>query len=96
MRIYVGNLSYNTDEHRLAEVFGEFGPATQIKIITDPDTGRSKGFGFLEMDEVEAQQAMAALNETDLDGRRIKVNEATRKGTGPARKAPRDKNGYGW
>lgn len=76
-RIYVGNLSFNTDENSLREAFNRFGTVSSCKLITDRDTGRSKGFGFIEMESApEAQQAISSLNGTDLDGRNVKVNEA--------------------
>lgn len=77
MNIYVGNLSYSTTEQGLEDTFGEFGEVTSARIITDRDTGRSKGFGFVEMSSNdEANAAITALNDKELDGRRVKVNEA--------------------
>jgi RNA recognition motif-containing protein len=76
-KIYVGNLSYNTYEDGLRAVFQNYGTVASAKIITDRDSGQSKGFGFVEMGtDDEARAAIAALNGTDLDGRAIKVNEA--------------------
>ncbi len=76
-KIYVGNLSFNTAEENLSSAFGQFGSVTSCKIITDRDTGRSKGFGFVEMSSSdEAQDAIANLDGKDLDGRNIRVNEA--------------------
>jgi RNA recognition motif-containing protein len=76
-KLYVGNLSYNTREDGLRELFSPFGTVASAKIITDRDTGSSKGFGFVEMETEEAAgAAIAATNGTDLDGRQIKVNEA--------------------
>jgi RNA recognition motif-containing protein len=77
MKLYVGNLPYNTTESELSDVFAAFGEVESIRIITDRDTGRSKGFGFVELaDRAAAEQAMADLNDSELGGRRIKVNEA--------------------
>lgn len=77
MRLYVGNIAYGTDEQRLQEVFGRFGQVSDARVITDRDTGRSKGFAFVEMpNDSEAGQAIQDLDGTDLDGRTIKVNEA--------------------
>ena len=77
MNIYVGNLSYNTTEADLREAFAKHGEVNDVRMITDRDTGRSKGFGFVEMpNEEEARAAMGALNETDMHERTIKVNEA--------------------
>ena len=76
-KIYVGNLSYNTFDQGLGEAFSAFGQVVSARVITDRDTGRSKGFGFVEMSsDSEAQAAIAAMNGRDLDGRQIKVNEA--------------------
>ena len=88
MNIYVGNLSYDTNENILRQVFEEFGTVDSVKIIVDRYTDRSKGFGFLEMDDSDAAKAaIAKLNETELDGRTIKVNEA--------RPRPNRDSGYG-
>ena len=77
MNIYVGNLAYNTTEADLREAFAKHGEVNEVRMITDRDTGRSKGFGFVEMPNAEeARAAMEALNETDMHERTIKVNEA--------------------
>lgn len=77
MNIYVGNLSYRMTEDELHQAFAEFGEVTSAKIITDRDTGQSKGFGFVEMpNQSEAEAAISALNETDVQGRNLRVNEA--------------------
>ena len=77
MNIYVGNLSYNVSETELSEFFGSFGEVESVKIITDRDTGRSKGFGFVEMStREEGEEAIAELNEKEIDNRKITVNEA--------------------
>jgi RNA recognition motif-containing protein len=76
-KLYVGNLPYSATEESLSTKFSEHGTVETVKVITDRDTGRSKGFGFIEMgSDAEAQAAIAALNGADLDGRTIKVNEA--------------------
>ncbi len=78
MRMYVGNLSYETDNATLNKAFGEFGSVEDAAVIMDRDTGRSKGFGFVTMgNDDEGKAAMAALDGKDWDGRNIKVNEAT-------------------
>lgn len=75
--IYVGNLSYNTSSQELEEAFAEFGAVSRANVISDRETGRSKGFGFVEMpDDGDAQAAISAMNDRDLDGRSLKVNEA--------------------
>lgn len=77
MKIYVGNMSYETSEDDLREAFGAHGEVGSVSIITDRDTGRSKGFGFVEMsNDDEAKTAMEALNGKELQGRTITVNEA--------------------
>ena len=77
MRLYVGNLSYGTDNAALTAAFSEFGNVEEAVVIMDRDTGRSKGFGFVTMpNDEEGKAAMAALDGKDMDGRSIKVNEA--------------------
>jgi RNA recognition motif-containing protein len=76
-KLYVGNLSYNTYEDNLRALFQSFGTVVSAKIITDRDSGSSKGFGFVEMGtDDEARAAIQGANGRDLDGRQIKVNEA--------------------
>ena len=76
-KVYVGNLSYDTTEDVLRSKFTAHGEVQDFAMITDRDTGRPKGFGFVTMDnDGEAKAAIAALDGTDLDGRTIKVNEA--------------------
>ena len=76
-KLYVGNLSYDTSEASLRTLFAAHGDVVSVNLITDRDSGRVKGFGFVEMaTPEEAQKAVAALDGTQLDGRAIKVNEA--------------------
>jgi cold-inducible RNA-binding protein len=76
-KIYVGNLPYTINDESLQNMFQEFGSVESAKVITDRDTGRSKGFGFVEMaNDEEAVKAINELNEKDFDGRKVKVNEA--------------------
>lgn len=76
-KLFVGKLSYDTTEAKLNEVFAEFGEVTSCAVIMDRDTGRSKGFAFVEMaDEESANKAIAALDGKDLDGRTVVVNVA--------------------
>jgi len=77
MKLYVGNLSYETDDAALRELFVPFGEPDSAKVITDRDTGRSKGFGFVEFsNNAEATAAMNALNGKEVNGRALTVNEA--------------------
>ncbi|MCL2608730.1 MAG: RNA-binding protein [Treponema sp.] len=87
-KLYVGNLSYNTTEDRLRNSFAAYGNVVSAKVITDRDTGNSKGFGFVEMgSDEEADAAINGMNGTELDSRQIRVNEAMDK--------PRDSRGGG-
>ncbi len=74
--IYVGNLSYDTRDDNLATAFEQYGEVISARVITDRETGRSRGFGFVEMDDEGGQAAIQALNGFELDGRALKVNEA--------------------
>ena len=77
MKIYVGNLQYGVDEEDLKEIFAEYGNVSSVKLITDKFTGKSKGFAFVEMENNEAGQAsIEALNDAELEGRNMRVNEA--------------------
>src|SRR5687768_2496939 len=82
-KLYVGNLPYSATEDSLREAFGASGTVDSVSLITDRDTGQSKGFAFVEMSsDAEAQRATEAMNGQSLDGRQIKVNEAKPKGSG--------------
>ncbi len=81
MNIYVGNISWGLNDQDLENVFAEYGTVTSAKIITDRATGRSRGFGFVEMSD-GAEAAIEALNGTEVDGRELVVNESR----------PKDKN----
>ena len=74
--IYVGNLPYSTTNEELNELFSQYGKVHSVKLINDRESGRPKGFGFVEMDDAEAQVAMSALDNTNFGGRTIRVNEA--------------------
>ncbi|MBI1317365.1 MAG: RNA-binding protein [Candidatus Hydrogenedens sp.] len=77
MNIYVGNLSYDTQDHDLQQAFAAHGEVSSARVISDRETGRSRGFGFVEMpNRDEAQKAMGVLNGADLQGRTISANEA--------------------
>jgi cold-inducible RNA-binding protein len=75
-RIYVGNLSYQTTEGDLTDLFEQVGQVESVNIITDRDTGRSKGFAFVEMSDEDAEKAIAQFNGTEVNGRSVTVNEA--------------------
>lgn len=75
--IYVGNLAYSVTDDDLRDAFAAFGDVARAKVIMDRDTGRSKGFGFVEMsDDGQAQAAIDGLNEQPINGRNVRVNEA--------------------
>ena len=75
-KIYVGNLSWGTTDRDLETLFSGHGEVRSATVITDRDTGRSRGFGFVEMEDQAANEAISALNDKEVDGRRLKVNEA--------------------
>jgi RNA recognition motif-containing protein len=75
-KIYVGNLSFQTPEDEVRKVFEQYGSVRSASVITDRESGRSKGFGFVEMDEEDALKAIAGLSGSELNGRRLTVNEA--------------------
>jgi len=85
MKLYVGNLSFSTTDSELKDAFSAFGNVTSACIINDRETGRSKGFGFIEMGDDEAKAAIAGLDGKPLGGRNLKVNEARPKEDRPAR-----------
>ena len=88
-KLYVGNLPYSADQQTLQDTFSQCGTVDSVNLITDRDTGRSKGFAFVEMSSGgEAQKAIQQLNGFSLDGREIKVNEAKPR-------APRENRGGG-
>ena len=76
-KLYVGNLTYSVTHSNLEELFGQYGTVQNAQVITDRETGRSKGFGFVEMDtDAQAQAAIQGLNDQEHGGRRLTVNEA--------------------
>lgn len=77
MNIYVGNISFETSEDNLKTMFEEYGEVTSVKIVMDRETGRSRGFGFVEMtDDDKGRTAIAEINGKDFNGRSLRVNEA--------------------
>ena len=75
-KLYVGNLSYSTTSDSMKEAFAKVGEVISATVLTDRMTGRSRGFGFVEMEDAAAEKAISTLNGTDLEGRNITVNEA--------------------
>jgi cold-inducible RNA-binding protein len=87
MEIYVGNLSWETSDQELSDAFGAYGNVEKASIISDRDSGRSKGFGFVTMnDDDEANKAIEGMNGTEMGGRNLKVNEAKPREDRPPRK----------
>jgi len=86
LRIFVGNIPYTSTGDDLSELFGEFGEVNDARVITDRGTGRSKGFGFVDMpNDSDANEAMKSLNGSDFNGRPLTVNEARPRNDGPRR-----------
>jgi RNA recognition motif-containing protein len=75
-RIYVGNLPYSSTEDDVKDLFASYGPVASVHLINDRETGRPRGFGFVEMEDAAADQAIDALDRTDYGGRNLRVNEA--------------------
>jgi RNA recognition motif-containing protein len=75
-KLYVGNLPFSATEDTVRSLFSKHGTVEKVSLITDRDTGRPRGFGFVEMSNADASRAMQALNGADMDGRALKVNEA--------------------
>lgn len=76
MKMYVGNMPFSMDEDQVRDLFGEFGNVDSVNVIMDRETGRPRGFAFVEMPDEEAKAAMAELHEKEVGGRTLKVNEA--------------------
>lgn len=76
MNIYVGNLPFSVTEEELRTLFEPFGELISVKLITDRETGRPRGFGFVEMDNSDADTAIKALNNSEMGGRNLKVNQS--------------------
>ncbi len=95
MKIYVGNMSFDSNEEDLRKLFEAHGQVESVNIITDRDTGRPKGFGFVEMsNDTEAKAAIEALNGKDFGGRALNVNEARPRTEGPRRSGGGGGGGY--
>ena len=93
MNIYVGNLPYSVDRDELRGIFEQYGEVSAARVVSDRETGRSKGFGFVEMpDNEQARQAVEALNGQEVDGRKIVVNEARPREERPRREFTKREN----
>jgi len=90
MNIYVGNLPYSVTDDDLRTAFAEFGQVSSAKIIMDRQSGRSKGFGFVEMDnDAEAEEAIKSMDNSEMQGRNLRVNQAKPRPDKPPRRDPR-------
>jgi RNA recognition motif-containing protein len=100
MKIYVGNLPWSTTDSDLESLFSRVGPVISASVITDRETGRSRGFGFVEMSQADGQKAIAELNGHQMESRALRVNEATsqpkRPGGGGGGGGGRDGGGRRW
>ena len=88
-KLYVGNLPFTATEESVRALFAPHGTVEKISLISDRDTGRPRGFGFVEMSNADASRAMQALNGQDFDGRSLKINEAQDRGGGGGGRGPR-------
>ena len=86
MKLYVGNMAFSTTEASLETLFSTHGEVQEVAVVTDRDTGRPRGFGFVTMDDEGARKAIEALDGNEFEGRTLKVNEAK----------PRENRGGGW
>ena len=83
--IYVGNIEFSTSEYDIRNLFSQYGEVNSVKFISDRETGRFRGFGFVEMDDNAAREAVQALNGKEVGGRALKVNEAQERESRPPR-----------
>jgi RNA recognition motif-containing protein len=90
-KIYVGNLPFSATEDDVRELFGRYGEVESVNLITDRETGRARGFGFVEMGEEDATNAIRSLDGETMDGRQLKVNEARPRGEGGGGRGRRDR-----
>ena len=83
--IYVGNLPWSATEEQVQSLFADYGPVVSVKLVSDRETGRARGFGFVEMEEPGASAAIEALDNANFDGRTLRVNEAKPRAPRPPR-----------
>ena len=79
MSMYVGNLPFSADQTSLQSLFAPFGGVISARVMSDRDTGRSRGFGFVEMEDADARKAISSLNGTEFEGRKLRINEAEKR-----------------
>ena len=79
MSMYVGNLPFSADQNSLQSLFAPFGGVISARVMSDRDTGRSRGFGFVEMEDADARKAISSLNGTEFEGRKLRINEAEKR-----------------
>ena len=85
MNVFVGNLPFSATEEEVTDLFAAYGTVDSVRLITDRDTGRPRGFGFVELDDEAATKAIEALDGTELGGRALKINEAKERQPRPKR-----------
>ncbi|ANF52687.1 RNA-binding protein [Chryseobacterium glaciei] len=95
MNIFVSNINYSTKEYELHDLFAAYGEVSSAKIVTDRETGRSRGFGFVEMGDEEGKQAIEALNQYELNGKTLNVSEAKPREEKPRRSFDNNRSGGG-
>ena len=95
MNIFVSNINYATQEQSLQDLFSVFGEVSSAKIITDRETGRSRGFGFVEMSDEDGKNAIEALNGKELDGKELNISEAKPREDKPRRSFDNNRSGGG-
>ena len=85
-KIYCGNLPFSATEAEVRALFEQYGPVSEVNLITDRDTGRPRGFGFVQMDDTNADEAISKLNGVEFGGRNLRVNVARERGSRPPRR----------
>ena len=95
MKIYVGNLPWRFNDQELNDLFARIGQVQSARVITDKETGRSRGFGFVEMSQADGERAVAELNGTQVQNRMLRINEANERPPRAGGSGPRPAGGYG-